>query len=139
MTLFILNKFLKILKRPTIIFKVDKLTALKIYSGYFLSWLLFGISFWCFLYAILDNPNISFFPSVGAYVFAYQMGFIAVFTPGGLGIREFALWSMLAPSMGSIAIGVAIAARIWNIIAELISAVVAFSIKLPQKKSDTTN
>ncbi len=131
-TLSLFNIFLKIIRRPAIVFDVSKVTALKIYLGYFLSWISFGFSFWLLLHAIIPDPQIPLLAGIGAYVFAYQIGFVAIFTPGGIGVREFALWSMLTPYIGSVAIGVAIAARIWNIIAEIIAAVIALVIKLPE-------
>ncbi len=135
-TLSIFNIFLKMIKRPAVNFQLNTSTAIKIYAGYFFSWILFGISFYLFVNAITINTEIPFFACLGAYIFAYQIGFIAIFTPGGIGVREFALWTMLEPYIGSVAIGIAIAARLWNIVAELLSAAIAFSIKLPEKKEE---
>ena len=134
-SLAIFNKLLKIIKRPPIKFKVDTIIALKIYIGYLISWLFFGISFWLFINAIVENPDIPVVATVGAYVFAYQIGFIAIFTPGGIGVREFALWSMLEPSLGSVAVGIAVAARLWNIAVELLSAIAALLIKFPKNRN----
>ncbi|MFQ5454286.1 MAG: lysylphosphatidylglycerol synthase domain-containing protein, partial [Candidatus Zixiibacteriota bacterium] len=74
-TLSIFNIFLKLIKRPTINFQVDTMTAFKIYTGYFFSWILFGISFYFFINAITVNIDIPFLACLGAYVFAYQIGF----------------------------------------------------------------
>lgn len=133
-TLALLNYFLKLIRRPSIAFKVDRLTALKIYGGYIASWIMYGFSFWLFIHSVLDNPVIPVAGAVGMYVFAYQIGYVAIFTPGGIGVREFALWVMLEPFIGKVAIGVAIAARLWNIIVELLSTLIALAIKLPPEK-----
>jgi uncharacterized membrane protein YbhN (UPF0104 family) len=134
-TLALLNYFLKLIHRPAITFKVDRLTALKIYGGYIASWIMYGISFWIFLHSVLDSPTVPAAGTIGMYVFAYQIGYVAIFTPGGIGVREFALWVMLEPYIGKVAIGVAVAARLWNIVVELISTMIALAIKLPSEKS----
>lgn len=128
----IFNVVLKKIGRHEINFKITPFTALKIYIGYTISWLLFGISFYYFLQAITVEPTIPFFAAAGAYVFAYQIGFVAIFSPGGVGIREFAMLTILDPYFGSVSVGIAVAARLWNIVVELLSAVVALWIKLPQ-------
>lgn len=133
-TLALFNVFLKLIKRKPINFQVSTLLAFKIYMTYLISWLLFGISFWIFIHAITDNLSIPFWAGAGAYVFAYQVGFVAIFTPGGIGVREFALYSMLEPYFGSVAIGIAVAARLWNIVAEILSAIYAFAVKLPNNE-----
>ncbi len=133
-TLALLNFFLKLIKRPAVNFRVSSFTALKIYFGYFLSWAFYGFSFWLFLNSILANPHSPLAGTIGIYVFAYQIGFIAIFTPSGIGVREFALWVMLKPYIGEIAVGVAVATRLWNTVVELISAFIALAIKLPPEK-----
>jgi len=134
-TLALLNVLLKLIKRPAITFKVGRMTALKIFVGYTVSWIMYGFSFWLFVNSVLDHPAVPTAGTIGIYVFAYQIGFIAIFTPGGIGVREFALWVMLEPFIGKVAIGLAVAARLWNIIVELVATIVALAIKMPSEKS----
>lgn len=129
-TLFIFNQILKLLKRPQVQFKLNKMVALKVYLGYFVSWVCFGFSFWLFLLAIIKEPQMPVIAGIGAFVIAYQIGYLTIFSPGGLGVRELTLTVVLTPFLGPIAAGVAIASRLWNMTSEIIAALIALKIKL---------
>lgn len=124
------NKFLKLIKRPPIQFKMSIATALRIYLGYFICWTLYGVAFWMLLVAITSNFTIPLIPSIGAFVIAYQIGYLAFFAPGGLGVRELVLISVTAPFLGPISAGVAVAARVWNLVVEICAFVTASMIKM---------
>ncbi|MFH2036082.1 MAG: lysylphosphatidylglycerol synthase transmembrane domain-containing protein [Candidatus Zixiibacteriota bacterium] len=132
-TLSLFNWFLKLLKRPPINFKMKITTALLVYFSYSICWLSYGFSFWLFISSITSGANIPVFPAIASFVLAYQIGYLAIFAPGGVGIRELVLTVILAPYLGPISSGVAVAARVWNIIIEVTSALIAWTIKLPQK------
>jgi uncharacterized membrane protein YbhN (UPF0104 family) len=130
----LVNKILKRLKRPTINFNINIKTALFIYSGYVICWFAFGLAFWLFVSAITSSNNLPIIPSVASFIIAYQIGYLAFFAPGGIGVRELVLTAILAPYIGPVAAGIAVAARIWNIIAEIIAATIAWFIKLSNGK-----
>ncbi len=131
-TLLLFNALLRKFKRPEVSFRLDKKTALKVYFGYFICWLLFGFSFWLFLNAVIDNPQIPIMAGIVTFLLAYQVGYLTVFSPGGLGVRELVLTSLLTPFVGPVAAGVAVASRLWNMVSEIIAAAAAFKIKLPE-------
>ena len=66
---------------------------------------------------------------MGVFIIAYQVGYLAMFSPGGLGVRELVLSTLLMPYLGPLAAGVAVAARIWNILAEIMAFFTAWRIK----------
>ncbi len=129
-SLALFNVLLKVIKRPPIVFRLGVSTAIQIYIGYAICWGLFGAGFWLLLRAITADPATPFAVGVGAFVLAYQIGYLAIFAPGGLGVREFVLTAILTPYLGGIAVGTAVAARIWNMVAEIIVALVALAIPL---------
>lgn len=129
----VVNVILKRFNRPIIDLKINFKTAIFVYFGYFLCWLVYGFSFWLFLLSISNISDIPMIPSIGAFIIAYQMGYLAFFAPGGVGVRELVLTTVLIPYLGPIAAGVSIAARIWNMITEIIAAVIAYFIKFPKK------
>ncbi|UCE24383.1 MAG: flippase-like domain-containing protein [Candidatus Zixiibacteriota bacterium] len=129
-TLLLFNFLLRLFRRPQVSFRLSKTTALMVYVGYFFCWLLFGFSFWLFLNGVIDNPQIPVMGAIAAFVLAYQVGYLTLFSPGGLGIRELALTSLLVPFVGPVAAGVAVASRIWNMASEIIAALIAFKIRL---------
>ncbi len=126
---YLFNIVLKRLKRSPVTFQLSIATAFKVYFGYFICWLCYGLSFWVFLQSIASGSEIPLIPSMGAFIIAYQVGYLAMFSPGGLGIRELVLSSLLMPYLGPLAAGVAVAARIWNILAEIMAFFSAWRIK----------
>ena len=129
----LMNILLKKLKRPVINLKISLAVAVKVYFGYFICWLLFGFSFWVFILSITHGTDIPMIPSIGAFIIAYQLGYLAFFAPGGIGVRELVLTTILSPYLGALAASISIAARLWNMTAEIISALIALRIKFPKK------
>jgi hypothetical protein len=133
LSLVLLNWGLRLIRRPEVKLRLDKSVALKVYFGYVLGWICYGFSFWLFLKSIDSHASLPVTAGVGSFVLAYQIGYLTLFTPGGLGTRELALTMMLSPFMGGIASGVAVASRLWSICVEIAAAIIAVFIKLDDK------
>jgi uncharacterized membrane protein YbhN (UPF0104 family) len=116
--------------RDAIEFSLSKGRALSIYIGYAISWLLYGVAFFTFVRSVAPE-NLPIAVAAGLFILAYQIGYLAIFAPGGIGIREFILTTMMTPFVGPIAVGLAVAARLWNMVAEILSALIALTIRLP--------
>ena len=124
-----LNRMFALAKRPPIHLRLNKSLAAAIYGGYFLAWSLYGFSFWLFVKGITVQAT-PLLPMAGIFIIAYQIGYLFLFAPGGVGPREAVMTMMLAPFFGpGVPAAIAIAARLWLIAAEAISAVVALRIK----------
>ena len=132
-TLLLFNFVLRLFKRPEVSFRLDKTMALKVYLGYFICWMAFGFSFWLFLHAIIADPQIPVLAGIAAFVLAYQIGYLTLFSPGGLGVRELVLTTVLTPYIGPVAAGVAVASRLWNMVSEILAALIALKIKLNEE------
>ncbi len=129
----LLNRILKIIKRNPVNLGMNKSLAASIYGGYFLAWSMYGFSFWLFLKGITTQETM-LFPMIGIFIIAYQIGYLMLFAPGGVGPREAMMEIMLAPFFGvGVAAAIAIAARVWLITAEALSALIAISIKSAEK------
>ena len=124
------NFVLRKLSRPEVSFKLDKIVALKLFVGYFLIWVVYGLAFWLFLLAVAGNSQPSVIAAIGVYCAAYQVGYLMLFAPGGFGPRELVLGTLLMPFIGPIAPAVAIMARLWSILFETIAALIAVKIKM---------
>lgn len=133
-TIALFNWLLKTLRRPPVQFKLKKKVALQVYLVYFIGWICYGISFYTFMNAIMSKPDIPAIAGIGSFVMAYLIGYLAFFSPGGLGARELVLTTVLSPFLGSIASGLAVTARVWNLISEFIATSIALIIKLENKK-----
>ncbi len=130
LTLSGVNTLMKMLKRPLIQLNLSVRLALLVYFGYMLCWIFYGIAFWLFVNSIAISPRIPLLSCIGAFVLAYQIGYFAVFTPGGLGARELVLIGVLSPYLGPASAGIAVLARIWNTVSDILASLLALRIKI---------
>lgn len=71
--------------------------SLRLFASHFLMYFTMGVSFF-FLFTFLTEDDLFF--TVGGYIISYLAGYIAIFAPGGIGVREVvsvAIFSGLAP------------------------------------------
>jgi len=88
-----------------------------------LPWVAYGVAFWLFGRAVLGDAAPALLPAAAAFVGSYVAGIIAVFAPGGLGVREAALVALLAPVTGPApALLLAVASRLWLVALEILTA-----------------
>jgi len=116
----LLNFILKHFKQPQITVK-PKYSEILILGFFYASILISGgIAFYLFVNAFYStNTNVPVMISI--FLIAHVIGFIAVFAPNGLGIREGVLVGLLNFYMPlPIAIIISISHRIWYIIKEII-------------------
>jgi uncharacterized membrane protein YbhN (UPF0104 family) len=90
-------------------------------------WLLWGACFAALMFGLQSySPAamVQLAPHlVAGYAIAYVVGLVSVITPSGLGVREGALYLLLAPLVGGGAVTVAaIAMRVWITVGELLAA-----------------
>ncbi|MEW5702542.1 MAG: lysylphosphatidylglycerol synthase domain-containing protein [Candidatus Zixiibacteriota bacterium] len=115
----LLNFGLRLFRRPPITFQLSFAAAFVLFWAYILAWVLYGTSFWCMTLG-LGLPPGPFWPVVAAYGAAYLIGFLALFAPGGLGVREGILAVVLAPYLPpGLSVAVAVMSRFWMTIVEL--------------------
>jgi len=114
--------------------KTEPVVALKktslagIFVSYAFGWFLHGAAFFFFVVAVTSSAE-NFFPIVGAYVAAYLVGYLSVFTPGGLGVREAVLALILSLYFpDSVAILISTLSRIWVVLGETTGALVAWKL-----------
>ena len=125
----LLNRIFVLFKRKAIRLEINKSLAAAIYGGYFLAWSLYGLSFWIFVKGVTVEAA-PVFPVIGLFVIAYQIGYLALFAPGGIGPREAVMTLLLAPFFGpAVAAALSLASRLWLIVVEAIAALIALKIK----------
>ena len=87
----------------------------------FVVWLLMGLSFTALVRALtpLDNGMLPYL--VASWAAAYVIGYLSMLTPSGLGVREGMLLLLLSALLpGSVAAVIAIVARLWMTVGELL-------------------
>lgn len=88
---------------------------------YTLNWILYAFSFWVFLRGF-GLPG-TVLEGASAFAAAYVVGYLAVFSPAGLGVREGVLTLFLAPVTGQgAAAALSILARLWTTAVEVVPA-----------------
>jgi uncharacterized membrane protein YbhN (UPF0104 family) len=84
------------------------------------AWLVLGLGFWLFVRSVAPIEG-ALVPFVGICAAGYLGGYLAVFVPGGLGVRE-GLYAFLLGAYvpSSVAVAIAILARLWLTACELL-------------------
>jgi glycosyltransferase 2 family protein len=92
-------------------------------------WLLVGASFWLTARALVSVPTEDVPRYFGAFATAWVVGLIAIYAPGGVGVREAVLVGLLRGRIGSAdALVVAAASRVVLTFVDLIGAAVGFLV-----------
>jgi glycosyltransferase 2 family protein len=105
---------------PERIPRVRAFFAVRWLALYLLNWIAYGFAFLLFVRGLgLAAGSLQL---VSAFAGSYLMGYVAVFAPAGLGVREGFMIAFLQPALGAAAVGVAILARVWITLAELVPA-----------------
>lgn len=115
------------------------LSAIALSSGLMLlSWATFGLAFWMLIRGLISTVSVPLPAASGMFALSYVLGIVAVFVPGGIGVRDIALVGFLAPMLGSGgALAVSLASRVQLTLTEPGAAGLALLLK-PAKKEELT-
>lgn len=143
--LAILNWLLGKIGRLAIAARLTTLALLWLIALALFDWLLWGASFATITLALGHLTSLPLplflFHLIAVYPIANAIGFLSMLTPSGLGVREGAFYLLLAPVVGGGLITVAaLAMRVWNIIGEVIMALICFVLerRLPRPHNAST-
>jgi glycosyltransferase 2 family protein len=94
--------------------------------GNLVSWLVYGAAFQLFVFGVVGEATGSFADYVTAYAWPYILGYLAIFAPGGLVVRDGALVVALttlgiAPPQQALLIS--LTSRLWLTVLELLPGV----------------
>ncbi|OGC93795.1 MAG: hypothetical protein A2142_07155 [candidate division Zixibacteria bacterium RBG_16_48_11] len=104
--------------------------------GYGICWILQGLGFFLLAKSFYDLDLGWLKTFIGIYLSSWVIGFVAIFAPGGLGIREGSLALFLQGSFPTgLAVSLSLLSRVWTTILELLLFILAF-IKKPEKPSN---
>ncbi|HVP35807.1 MAG TPA: lysylphosphatidylglycerol synthase domain-containing protein [Terriglobales bacterium] len=125
-----INLGLSLVKKERINLELKSRDLLLYLVYYIFSWFLFGLAFMVFIQSITQvNWNL-YLTLTGAFAFSLTIGFLAVFVPGGLGVREGILVLLLSLYFPlPVATLISIFSRLYISIVELGGFLVALAIK----------
>ena len=93
------------------------------------SWIAYGIAFWCLVRGVVPGVALDLPLAIGAFAAGYIVGLLAVFAPGGIGVREVTLGALIGGVLGVAGAGVAAAAqRILFTLTEGLAALVGLAL-----------
>lgn len=135
----LINFALGIVKRPAINLDISYFQILKLSIYFFGLWISQIIGFYFLINAIYPIALSKIFNLAGAYTLSWMTGFVVIFAPGGLGVREAMMTLLLSPILPApLAIAISFIARVWITIFEIVIFFVGLLVKKlgPQKDED---
>jgi hypothetical protein len=133
----LMNLVLPLFKRQKVAVEIKLSTSLWLFVAYLIPWFIFGFSFWLLAHALTPIIFSLYIPLTAILVAGTVIGFLALFAPGGLGVKEAsmaALAGSLTSFPASFALALGLVYRIVTSIAELLAFGLTWVISKPQKK-----
>ena len=107
-------------------------------AHYVAAWIVTGLAFWMFASSAHSLPIDGLPVLAGGFAVAWVTGFVAVFVPCGLGVREAVAVAVLSMFVPPAAAGmIAVAFRLLQILAELVWAAVASTLGKEKEEEGT--
>jgi len=100
-------------------------------AGSLLSWIAYGLAFQLFVVGVLGGAAGATSSYIAVYAASYIIGFLALFAPGGVVVRESALVAgmvRLGLATQADAFAVAVASRLWLTIVELLPGFISLGL-----------
>ena len=95
-----------------------------------LTWVTYGAAFWMLARGLIPGAALPVPTAIGAFTLGYIVGLLALFAPGGVGVRELVLVGMVTPFLGSGgAVAVSLASRVLLTLTEATAALVTFPLR----------
>jgi glycosyltransferase 2 family protein len=90
------------------------------------TWGIYGVAFYLFLLSLAPVPLAALPAAAGVNALSFVAGSVAIVAPGGLGVKEAAMTGLLLPFLlPGVAAVMAVLARFWSIVADLVLAGIA--------------
>lgn len=125
----IINIGLKLLKKDRVEINFKYSSILKYISLYFIVWILHSLAFYVFVNSIASTRDYNIVQFFTIMPLCWVVGYIMIFAPGGIGIREGMLVLILSEFLPpEVALVIAVLQRLWFIIVEALNAGIALLI-----------
>jgi len=99
------------------------------------SWMTYGVGFWLVARGLLGADTLGIREAIGIFAAGYLAGLIALFAPGGVGVREAVYLAMLAPHVGGGgAVALAVGSRLLLTLTEIMSAALAAALRTTKRE-----
>ena len=134
----LMNIALRIIKRPAVELNISY-SSILVLSIYFLGlWVAQVIGFYFLINAIYPIPISKIFDLTVVYILSWMTGFVVIFAPGGLGVREGMMTLLLSPMLPApLAIAISFIARVWMTLFEIAVFLAGLLVRKLNKKKIT--
>jgi uncharacterized membrane protein YbhN (UPF0104 family) len=108
--------------------------------GNVIAWILYGVAFRVFTLGVLGVAQGPTSAYIAAYAASYVIGYLAVFAPGGIGVREFALaasFKQFGLADTKQAAVVAVTSRLWLSVLEIVPGLIYMARRTPPRSEET--
>ncbi|HNV73522.1 MAG: flippase-like domain-containing protein [Gemmatimonadetes bacterium] len=110
--------------------------------GCVVAWLLYGVAFQCFVAGILGQAPGRTSSYIAAFTGSYLAGYIALFAPGGIGVREgsliFALGRFGLAQAGAAGV-ISLTSRLWLTVLEVLPGLVFLAVDALRGRRPTSS
>jgi glycosyltransferase 2 family protein len=122
----LMGRLLRLARQPALSQPLSGRTLAVALGWSFAAWICNGVQIWLLALQLGAPAGSGLLLAVGGYAFAWSVGFLVVFDPAGLGIREVLLVATLSPAVGTgPATAVALVSRALTTAGDLLTAAVA--------------
>jgi glycosyltransferase 2 family protein len=131
-----MNLVLPIFKRQKVNIYIKISTSLWLFLAFLIPWFIFGLSFWLLVHALVQISFSLFIPLTVILTAGTVIGFLAIFAPGGIGVKEASIAALAASIISfpaTLALAIGLGYRIITSIVELIAFGITWLISPPQK------
>ncbi|HTU06133.1 MAG TPA: lysylphosphatidylglycerol synthase transmembrane domain-containing protein [Trebonia sp.] len=122
-----MDRLLRLARQPALEHPLSGPVLARALGWALFAWVFNGLQIWLL---VPVHSGMALLLSVGGYAFAWSVGFLVVFAPGGLGVRELVLVTTLTPLVGTgTATAVALVSRVATTASDLICAGVSATFR----------
>jgi hypothetical protein len=111
-------------------------------AGCALAWNLYGIAFRELAVALFGAPAGLTSAYTAVFTLSYLMGYLAIFAPGGIGVREGVLTSLLAATglaSGAVAVTLVVVSRLWLTVLEASPGLILLALRHAGSSHDSNS
>jgi len=136
----VLNFILKLFKKPPINVHFNYITILIFFILYIGVWMIYSLAFYVFVNSITQLESVSIIHFFTILPLCWVVGYIMIFAPGGIGVREGMLIVILSEFLPSeVALVIALSQRIWFTLIEGINILISLLISSKAKPISNAN
>jgi len=129
------NYGLRLFKKQTIEINYSYSTILIFFLLYIIVWMIYSLAFYVFVSSLTSLESVNIIQFFTILPLCWVVGYIMIFAPGGIGVREGMLVIILGEFLpAEVALVIAVTQRIWFTIVEGVNIIISFAVPAKVKE-----